>query len=199
MINLTPDFKEASKNINAWRQRYQPPLFRHQDYPHKIVVNMMYRAYTTRAVFEDFKNDILMDDFDDFVAAFGYVKQQYEEKAREEIHANLLNWMKFRPNEQVGTLTTANYESLATRAESDKKALEELEFSYIFEMLCDMCVLYFIAFKLCGMSDEEAIEKLSNYQVELQQELDYTGLKVAFRQLPLFLPKFVQDNYIPFN
>lgn len=199
MINLSPDFQAASKNLNDWKQRYRPPMFRCEDYPHKIVVNMMYRAYTTRAVFEDYKKNLLVDDFDDFSQAYKYVMDMYQDKAIKEVHANLLNWLKFRPNEQVGTLTFSNYERLATKAEYDKSSLEEIEFSYIFETLSDICVLYFVAFKLCGSSDEETIFKLSNYQVEIEQELDYMGLKSSFRQLPEFLPRFMQDNYRPFR
>ena len=68
MIDLTPPLSEAMNNIAAWRNRYTKT-----EYPHKIVVNMMYRAYSTRLVFQAFSNGELPDGFDDFQEAIQYV------------------------------------------------------------------------------------------------------------------------------
>ena len=122
----------------------------------------------------------------------------YGETAISKVHANLLDRMRFKPNELVGTVTTSSYENLATHAENNSSKLEELEFSYIFNTMSDMCVLYFIAFRLCGDSQEEAIQKMTNYQVEIDEELTYAQLKTAFTQLNNFLPAFIQRNYHPF-
>ena len=154
MIDLRPPLNEAIGNISNWRNRYS-----RMEYPHKIVLNMMYRAYTTRFVYEAFIRDELPD-YDDFTEAAREVHRFYGQMAATEVHANLIRWMQTRPNEQVGTLIAARMEALATQAETDPKALEELEFSYIFELLNDMSVLYFIAFRLCGESEvDDAIIK----------------------------------------
>lgn len=189
MIDLRPALNEAMRNIQTWRRKYDIPV-----YPHKIVLNMMYRAYSTRVVFEAFQNDELVE-FDDPQEAMNYVMQFYGESAMREVHPNLMMWMATRPDEQVGTLTTSRYENLATRAESSKQALEELEFSYAFELLNDMAVLFFIAYRISGYSEVDAISQVSGVIIEKLPFMDYTIAKQAFQQL--LVKQFMHYNYQP--
>ena len=108
MIELRPAFEEALRNLGNWRNKYP-----HQVYPHKIVLNMMYRAYSTRLVYQAFANDE-MPDFDDFQEAAKYVIEFYGETALREVMPYLEEWMANNPNEQVGSLCTARFEKLAT-------------------------------------------------------------------------------------
>ncbi len=191
MIDLSPLYAEASSKIQLWRNRYTK-----NEYPHKIVINMMYRAYTTRFVYQAFLSNGLPP-FDDFHEAASYVIGFYGQTAVTKVNANLLDWMRMNPNELVGTLTASSYENLADQAEYSPSKLEELEFSYIFNTMSDMCVLYYIAFRLCGDSQEEAIKKLTNYIVEIYEELTYEQLKTFFTQLQKFLPEYLGKHYHP--
>ena len=190
MIDLRPALNEAMRNIPTWKLKYPSNV-----YPHKIVLNMMYRAYSTRMVYESFENDEMVDDFEDFNEAFNYVMQFYGDAALHEVHSKLEYWMANRPFEEVGTLCTARYESLATKAETNKQILEELEFSYIFELVNDMSVLYYIAFRLTGMSDVDAIAKMTDAIIEPIANMDYTITKQVFQQL--LVAKFMHYNYHP--
>ena len=179
MIDLRSSLQEAQRNISRWKNTYDYDV-----YPHKIVLNMMYRAYSTRLVYQAFDNDE-MPEFDDFQEAVKYVIRFYGETAATEVHPYLEYWMSNHPTEEVGTISTARYEALATKAETNKNFLEELEFSYIFELLNDMCVLYYIAFRLSGESQVDAIY------------MDYTVTKQVFQQL--LVARFMQMNYRPFQ
>ena len=121
MIELRPALNEALRNLGNWRNKYPS-----QVYPHKIVLNMMYRAYSTRFVYQAFANDE-MPEFDDFQEAAKYVIEFYGETALREVMPYLEGWMANNPYEQVGSLSTARYEKLATQAETDKKYKEELD------------------------------------------------------------------------
>ena len=189
MIDLRPALNEAMRNIQTWRNKYPSSV-----YPHKIVLNMMYRAYSTRIVFEAFQNDDLVEQ-DNIQDAMNYVMQIYSQSAAQEVHPNLMNWMATRPNEQVGTLCTARYEALASRAETDKQALEELEFSYAFELMNDMSVLYFIALRLSGYSEVDTISQMSGVIIEQLEYMDYTITKQVFQQL--LVSRFMHFNYQP--
>lgn len=189
MIDLRPALNEAMRNIQTWRNKYPSSI-----YPHKIVLNMMYRAYSTRIVFEAFQNDDLVE-HDSIREAMNYVMLTYSQSAAEEVHPHLIHWMESRPNEQVGTICTARYEGLASRAEVDKRALEELEFSYAFELLNDMSVLYFIAFRLCGYSEVDAISQMSGIIIEPLANMDYTTTKQVFQQL--LVARYMHFNYQP--
>lgn len=189
MIELRPAFEEALRNLGNWRNKYP-----HQVYPHKIVLNMMYRAYSTRLVYQAFANDE-MPEFDDFQEAAKYVIEFYGETALREVMPYLEEWMANNPNEQVGSLCTARFEKLASQAETDKKYQEELEFSYIFELLNDMSVLYFIAFRLSGESEVDAIAKMSDVIIEPLEHMDYTITKQVFQQL--LVGRYMSLNYHP--
>ena len=154
----------------------------------------MYRAYSTKFVFEAFSRDELPE-FDDFTEAAREVHRFYGQMAATEVHSNLLRWMATKPNEEVGTVCTERLEKLATRAETDPQALEELEFTYIFELLNDMSVLYWIAFRQCGESDVNAIYKMSDVMIRPFNNMDYSMIKQVFQQL--LVAPYMNDNYHP--
>lgn len=189
MIDLRPSLDEALRNIRTWRNKYPSNV-----YPHKIVLNMMYRAYSTRIVYEAFQNDELVDQ-DDFQEAIMYVLHFYGETARTEVHPYLEGWMANKPYEYVGSLCTARYEKLATKAETEDKYKEELEFSYIFELLNDMSVLAYIALRLTGESQVDSIAKMTNVIIEPLEQMDYTICKQVFQQL--LVAKYMSENYRP--
>lgn len=189
MIDLRPPLNEAVGNIVNWRNKYA-----RKEYPHKIVLNIMYRAYSTKFVFETFSRDELPE-FDDFTEAAREVHRFYGHMAATEVHSNLLRWMATKPNEEVGTVCTERLEKLATRAEIDPQALEELEFTYIFELLNDMSVLYWIAFRQCGESDVNAIYKMSGVMIRPFNNMDYSMIKQVFQQL--LVAPYMNDNYHP--
>ena len=64
-----------------------------------------------------------------------------------------------------------------------------MEKSYFVHLLKDKMVLYFIAMRLSGKTDSQAIEALTNYQVEMTGSFDYTSAKNAFGEL-------IVDNYL---
>ena len=189
MIDLRPPLNEALGNIVNWRNKYA-----RKEYPHKIVLNIMYRAYSTKFVFEAFSRDELPE-FDDFTEAAREVHRFYGQMAATEVHSNLLRWMATKPNEEVGTVCTERLEKMATRAETDPQALEELEFTYIFELLNDMSVLYWIAFRQCGESDVNAIYKMSDVMIRPFNNMDYSMIKQVFQQL--LVAPYMNDNYHP--
>ena len=189
MIDLRPPLNEALGNIVNWRNKYA-----RSEYPHKIVLNIMYRAYSTKFVFEAFSRDELPE-FDDFTEAAREVHRFYGQMAATEVHSNLLRWMATKPNEEVGTVCTERLEKLATRAEIDPQALEELEFTYIFELLNDMSVLYWIAFRQSGESDVNAIYKMSDVMIRPFNNMDYSMIKQVFQQL--LVAPYMNDNYHP--
>ena len=79
MIELRPAFNEALRNLGNWRNKYPSHV-----YPHKIVLNMMYRAYSTRFVYQAYASHE-MPGFDDFQEAAKYVIQFYGETALREV------------------------------------------------------------------------------------------------------------------
>ena len=188
MLDLRNEFQEAVNNVVNWRTN---PNY---NYPHNIAVNMMYRAYSTRFVYESFIKGELPE-YDDFQEASVYIRQFYSQVAAESVHPYLLGWIQGKTDEEVGTIIASRYIRMAQNAVHDAKAREELEFSYIFEMLNDMSVLYYIAFRLCGESQSNAIGKMTGIMIQEIQNMDYTTVKQVFQQL--LVSRFMNQNYRP--
>ena len=177
MVDLSQAYTEATRNIANWQARYDKDV-----YPHKIVLNMMYRAYTMMFIWVRFQNDML-EKFKSQDEALIGMERLYGKVAIEDIHQNLENWLSIRPSEHVGNLIFTNYDAKATAAEFSANILEELEFSYIFDLLQEKLVLYWMALRLCGESTENAIAKLTNVVVELEREPSYADMKHIFQEL----------------
>ena len=183
MIDLQTAFAEGENNIRVWRNRYTS-----QEYPHKILINIMYRAYTMNFVWDDFVNDRLPK-FQNFNDAIISMERYYGQTAKEMVNANLLNWLRTRADEYVGGCNYKIMEEVATDAERSRSDLSLMEKSYFVHLLKDKMVLYFIAMRLSGKTYSQAIEALTNYQVEMTGSFDYTSAKNAFGEL-------IVDNYL---
>ncbi len=188
MIDLSKAYAEATNNVRVWRNRYST-----EEYPHKVVINMMYRAYTMQYIWNEFKNGTLPK-FATINEALLGMSQHYREISTTKIFSNLLNWLETRPNDSVGTLTYSRYENnLATPAENDKRKREELEFSYIFEMLEDECVLYYIGFRQMGKGFQDAVAMITNFMIEDIPTMDYSIAKQVFQQL--IVGRYMHEHY----
>ena len=183
MIDLKSAFTEGVNNISTWRNRYTP-----QEYPHKVLINIMYRAYTMNFVWQDFENGKLPR-FNNFNDAIIYMERYYGQTATEKVNANLLSWLRTRPNDYIGGCNYKFMEEVATDAERSASDLKLMETSYFVHLLKDKMVLYYIAMRLAGKTDEGAIEALTNYQVQMTDKFNYTSAKNTFGEL-------IVDNYL---
>ena len=189
MIDLKNRYEEGVHRVRDWRNRYSIT-----EYPHKVVLNMMYRAYTMSYIWNEFKTDKLPT-FTSMNDAFIYMDKHYGEIAATYIQPNLLGWLQNNPTKEIGTLVYLNYEKIASDAEGDKSKKEELEFSYLFNLIQDYCVLYFIAIRLCGKSLTDTIALMTNYMIEDIPQIDYSIAKQVFLQL--YVSKFMHEHYSP--
>jgi hypothetical protein len=139
-------------------------------------------------VWDDFVNDRLPK-FQNFNDAIISMERYYGQTAKEMVNANLLNWLRTRADEYVGGCNYKIMEEVATDAERSRSDLSLMEKSYFVHLLKDKMVLYFIAMRLSGKTDSQAIEALTNYQVEMTGSFDYTSAKNAFGEL-------IVDNYL---
>ena len=177
MIDLNPAFTEASNNIRTWRNRYTS-----QEYPHKILVNIMYRAYIMNFIWNDYKANRLPV-FDNFQDSVRFLEQYYGKTALEKVNANLLTWLQRNADDWVGNCCYRVMDEMCTSAERNRRDLTDVESSYYLHLLNDKLVLYWIAMRQAGNSEAKSIELLTNYQVEITQELEYRSLKQAFSEL----------------
>lgn len=191
MIDLSPSFKEATSNIQKWFARYE-----RTEYPHKIVINIMYRAYTMNELWKEFEKQEIPY-FNDLSSCIIQMEGLYRQTALTKVNANLLQWLQTQSERYVGSVSYQRLENLAVKAETDSKALEELEFTYIFELLNDKCSLYWLALSLAGQTQTQAIGTITGILIENLANFNYSLSKQVFQQLRV--AKYMNDNYIPFS
>ena len=189
MLDLSHFFAEATNNIRTWRNRYSS-----NEYPHKIVLNMMYRAYAMNFIWNEYKQNELPH-FTSINEGMICMNNHYQEVAAHNIHQNLLTWLQSQPNKQVGNLVYTNYESVASEAEYNSHKKEELEFSYIFNLLQDNCVLFYLAFIQAGKSSVDSISMITNAIIEDIPNMDYGMAKYVFQEL--CIKQYMNENYQP--
>ena len=189
MIDIKSCFDEAIRNVRTWRNRYTV-----SEYPHKVVVNMMYRAYGMDYIWNEYRNNRLPN-YSSIEEALRSMELHYYNISSTIIRENLLYWLKSKPNEKVGTLIFANYDKMASAAETNLSKKEELEFSYIFNFLEDKLVLYYIGIRQTGKNMTDTIATMTNYVIESIPNMDYAMAKQVFLQL--YVAKYMNDNYSP--
>ena len=189
MLDIKPAFDEGMRNIRTWRNRYSK-----SEYPHKVVINMMYRAYAMNYIWNEYMNSKLPRYISINDALIG-MENHYSAVTVNNINANLLNWLRTEPNKRIGTLIFQNYNKIATEAETDSIKKEELEFSYLFNLLEDKLVLYYIGIKQTGKNMQDTIAAITNYMIEPITGMTYEIAKQAFQQL--YVARFMNDNYRP--
>jgi hypothetical protein len=189
MLDLGQFLNQGISNLRTWRTRYTS-----QEYPHKVVINLMYRAYAVAFLWHDYEQG-LFPRFTNEMEAFMFVAQKYQEVCRTKVNANLLDWLNRYPDKPIGNVTYSGYENLATRAETDSSAKEEVEFSFLFNYMTNMCVEYWIALRLCGKNQVDAIAQVTGVIIEELQPFNYGIAKQVFTQL--YVNRYMAQNYNP--
>ncbi|MDN0051735.1 hypothetical protein QVN91_01895 [Bacteroides caecigallinarum] len=189
MLDIRPLYNFSIDNLQKWRVQYKK-----EEYPHKVVTNIMYRAYTTRLVYDCFTNDE-MPEFDKYEDASMYAKTFYSVAADIEIKSNLEEWIANEPYEDIGTVCFTTLNDLASDCINGTASKEEIEFEYLLNTLSDIVVLDYIAFRLMGKSSRNAFQIISYFPMEVNEDLDYTQLKRLILQC--LVMKFINLNYRP--
>lgn len=191
MVDLSPLFPEAQNNMRTWKTRYTA-----EEYPYKVVLNLFYRRYTMKYMWAE-----IMDYADgrkgrkDFQTAYRELELLYSQtamnKTRNVLEANLNN----NPNEDVGGSTFQHYNELISKARrGDRKAKEEIEFSYFYFFLADKATLLWAAVCASGVDKVKAIQEISGYIIQPMPLNDYATVSQGLGQLAV--SPFLQRNYI---
>jgi hypothetical protein len=190
MLDLLDVYYQAVNNIRVWRNRYIA-----MEYPHKLTINIIYRAYTMQLLWNQYINGDLPNYVDFNMAQVG-LHQIYGKIALTEVAPNLEKWLTIHSTEPVGTVIFSRYEALAKEAETNSSQKEEVEFSYIFELLNDESVLAWISLRQIGYSEIKALSQLTGIIIE-PMPFNYLTCKQVFQQL--LVKQFMDVHYHPIS
>jgi hypothetical protein len=173
-IDLTNPFNEGLTNLRNWRNRYSK-----SEYPSKVVLNIYYRQYTMNSIWNS-QIDSSFSAFKaretDLIRAFQRLETEYSNASQQFTVGNtLIDLMNKR--EDVGGLNYANNIPLITKAQNkDKSAIEELEFTYLYYLLCNKATLMWAAFGRKGLSRIDAIAQLTGAVIEYNLPFTYSSI-----------------------
>ena len=191
MIDMTSALTEGTNNLLKWRNRYSSV-----EYPQKIVLNIFYRRYTMRTMWNEIMNIVNQRAYNSFQDAAMVLEKLYSSTATVKVAPYLESWIRNNPNEIVGAIHYKDFEGLIQRVQmGSKPAKEELEFSYLHYLISDKATLAWAAFCAIGISPLKAITEVSGAIIQPMPLNDYNTLTVGLGQL--YTTRFMQDRYNP--
>lgn len=191
MIDMTSALTEGTNNLLKWRNRYSSV-----EYPQKIVLNIFYRRYTMRTMWNEIMNIVNQRAYNSFQDAAMVLEKLYSSTATVKVAPYLESWIRNNPNEIVGAIHYKDFEGLIQRVQmGSKPAKEELEFSYLHYLISDKATLAWAAFCASGISPLKAITEVSGAIIQPMPLNDYNTLTVGLGQL--YTTRFMQDRYNP--
>ena len=188
---MTSALTEGTNNLVKWRNRYSDA-----EYPQKIVLNIFYRRYTMRTMWNELMNIVNQRAYNSFQDAAMDLEKLYSSTATVKVAPYLESWIRNNPNDIVGAIHYNDFEGLIQRVQmGSKPAKEELEFSYLHYLISDKATLAWAAFCAIGISPLKAITEVSGAIIQPMPLNDYNTLTVGLGQL--YTTRFMQDRYNP--
>src|ERR1700722_8579601 len=166
-----PYNNEALRCLNTWRERYSK-----SEYPFKIVLNMFYRQYTMNSIWqsqlESSFNEYANTENDVLKSVYKLEIEYANSSLQFAIGDNLIDLMNKK--EDIGSINYANNIQLISSAQNgSNKAVEELEFTYLYNFLCNKSILFWAAFGRKGFSKIDAIAQVTGAVIESNEPITY--------------------------
>lgn len=191
MLDMTSALTEGTNNLIKWRNRYS-----NVEYPQKVVLNIFYRRYTMKTMWNELMNIVNQRAYNSFQDAAMDLEKLYSSTAIVKVALHLESWIRNNPNEIVGAIHYKDFDGLIQRVQmGSKPAKEELEFSYLHYLISDKATLAWAAFCAIGISPLKAITEVSGAIIQPMPLNDYNTLTVGLGQL--YTTRFMQDRYNP--
>jgi hypothetical protein len=192
-IDLSNSFNEGMSNLKNWRSRYSK-----NEYPSKIVLNIFYRQYTMNSIWESqiensfnrFKNTEV-----DILEGFKKLETEYSNTSGQfTVGSTLIDLMN--QQKDIGGLNYKNNIPIIIRGQSgDNKAIEELEFTYLYYLLANKAALMWASFGRKGFTKIDAIAQVTGVIIEYNQPISYAGILDLLGQLGV--SKSMNSFYTP--
>jgi hypothetical protein len=194
-IDLTNPFNEGIANLNAWRSRYAK-----QEYPFKVVLNIFYRQYTMNSIWDTQLNssfDKFKNTETDLFLGFQKLEVEYSNASRQFTVGNTLIDL-MNQKQDVGGQNFKNYIPLINNGQhGDNKAIEELEFTYLYYLLNNKATLMWAAFGRKGFSKIDAIAQVTGVVIEYDQPIKYADILSILGRLGV--SQSMNKMYSPLN
>ncbi len=129
--------------------------------------------------------------------ALTQLEKIYNQTVKEKVADNLESWFESTPSEWVGAIHYEGFVRLIQDCKNgDRTAREEIEFSYLYYTLSDLCTRKWAAICASGIGKLEAVQSITGCRIEPIPLNDYKVLTNGLGQL--YVSKFLEEHYTPF-
>lgn len=196
-IDLKHSLKQGMDNLITWRNRYSKT-----EYAEKIVLNIFYRKHTINFMFNDIINCFIPRPFDksklrwnDVTEGYKTLNIKYSTTAVSKTRPILETLLK-NTKENIGNTNYYSFSLLISAVKiGDNDKLEEIEYSYLYYLLTDECILLWGALGGTGLSKKDAVSKMSGLIIEIDEIKTYGQIEQVLGQL--CTAKYMNENYKP--
>ena len=195
MFNIQKEFEKRFENIQIMRNRLKYKSGS-TDYAMYLVKEIFGYHYTMQEMWScimDYANQDLpscaADAYDKLIEKFNETNKSI---VGEFLDSKLIN----EPEEWVGAIHYSGFvELIDSCANGYRHAREELEFSYLYYTLSDLCTLYWAATCASGISKLDSIKMITGYKIEPMPLNDYKVLTNGLGQL--YISQYLEQHYTP--
>lgn len=201
MIDLSHQLQHGYDSLFTWRKRYE-----REEYYEKVVLNLFYRKFTIEAMWKEiescFGKDFLgrpKKYWNEVEDGFQKLTKIYDTTAMR-INPSLVSTMNNNPSRRIANTSYQNFIPLLNGAsKGDAKSKEELEYTFIYHLLTDNCILIWASAGGCGLSKIDALGQMSGLLIEdpginsyatideiMGQICTAQYLKAHYKSLPVF-------------
>lgn len=192
-IDLSNPYTDGMNYLKNWRMGFPK-----KDYPFKIVAGIFERQYAMNAIWEsqiDNSFNQYKGSVPDIIKSFQQLEIEYSKSLQQFTIGNTLIDL-LNKKEDIGGLNYVNNIPLISKSQKgDNKATEELEFTYLYYLLCNKAALIWAAFGRKGFSRIEAITQVTGGAIAPDYPINYASLLkvlgqigVAFTMNKLYTP-----------
>lgn len=196
MIDIQFEFEEKIEELQIWRNRlkYRLPDSDYGDFLVKEIFKSRYAMQIMWNKLMDYANEKYPSAYSE---ALEQLKAIYIRTVEEDVKGNLQLWLDSNPSEWVGAIHYEGFVDLIQACKNgDRKAREEIEFSYLYYTLSDLCTLKWAAICASGIGKIDAIKSITGYRIEPMPLDDYKVLTNGLGEL--YVSKFLEEYYTPF-
>ncbi|RRJ89724.1 hypothetical protein EG849_11975 [Flavobacterium macacae] len=178
------------ENLSKWRSRYSKT-----EYPEKVALNIFYRKYTMEFLFPEILDSFEDVKYADFNDGLEKLKTLYGSIAISKTQPILMELLE-DVHRKVGTTNFHVFKSLISEVQNGSiEKLEELEYSYLYYLLTDECILLWAAFGGTGLKKLDVVSKLSGVIIKTDEINSYSLIEQIMGQL--CASPYLNENYKP--
>lgn len=196
MISIQFEFEEKIEELQVWRNQLK---FQQEgsDYGSFLVKEIFKSRYAMQIMWNKLMNYANQKYPLAYSDALFQIEKLFNDTISEDVNPDLQSWLDNQPFNWVGAIRYTGFISLIQDCKKGKRvAREEIEFSFLYYTLSDLCTRKWAAICASGLSKLDAVTSITGYRINPMPLDDYKVLTNGLGEL--YVSKFLEENYTPF-